>query len=310
MVGLPRRADVLLWESPPLFLAPAAWLLAKRLGARLVMNVSDLWPKAAVDLGVLKDRRLRAFFESWEAWAYSSAALVTHQTEGLGAGIRSRSPGTRTLLFPNGVDLEHFRRRPVDPVLRRELGIPEGHLVVGYGGNFGRAQAMHQIVDAAAHLKGRDVTFLLLGAGPCRPEVELRARDLGLSNVLFRDPLPKSRMPDVQSLWDVSVVPLADAPLMHESRPSKMFELMAMEVPFVFCGQGEGADIALASEAATVVGAERPEALAWALARWLDAGQKSRCEAGRRGRAFVAEHFDRARIADALEAGLINLVAT
>ena len=42
-----RRADILLWESPPLFLSIAAFILARRLRAKLVMNVSDLWPRSA-----------------------------------------------------------------------------------------------------------------------------------------------------------------------------------------------------------------------------------------------------------------------
>lgn len=309
LAALPARADVLMWESPPLFLAPTAWALARRLRARLVMNVSDLWPKAAVDLGVLKDRRLVAGFEALERWAYRSADLVTHQTDGLGTGIRTRWPGARTLLFPNGVDLDHFVRQPADGALRQSLGIPADVAVVGYGGNFGRAQALHQVVEAAACMVDRPVVFLLMGAGPCRPDVEARVRELGLANVRILDPVPRADLPALQSLWDVSVVPLADAGLMQESRPSKMFELMAMEVPFVFCGRGEGADLAAESGGATVVDAERPEALAAALGRWLDAGERSRRTAGRMARAFVAGRFDRAAIADRLEEALLGLLA-
>ncbi|HVM03285.1 MAG TPA: glycosyltransferase family 4 protein, partial [Acidimicrobiales bacterium] len=210
-----RRADVLLWESPPLFLAPTAALLRRRLGARLVMNVSDLWPQSAVDLGVLRSRRLLSLLEGWERWAYASADLVTYQTEGIGAGIERRAPAARRALFPNGVDLDRFRRRPARPELRAQLGLPESGPVVGYAGNFGRAQSLEQVVDAAALLEagGSPATFLLVGDGPRRQHVEERARSLGLAHVRFSRPWPASQMPELLSLFDAAVVPLADAPV-------------------------------------------------------------------------------------------------
>src|SRR5687768_3641777 len=48
------RADYLLVESPPLLLGPTAVALARLKGARLIFNVSDLWPESAVRLGALK----------------------------------------------------------------------------------------------------------------------------------------------------------------------------------------------------------------------------------------------------------------
>src|SRR5262245_54802522 len=40
-----RHLDYLVTESPPLFLGPSGYLLSRRLGARWIFNVSDLWPE-------------------------------------------------------------------------------------------------------------------------------------------------------------------------------------------------------------------------------------------------------------------------
>src|SRR5687767_11159042 len=45
------RPDVLLFESPPLFLGLAARRLARRWRCPYVMNVSDLWPQSAIEMG-------------------------------------------------------------------------------------------------------------------------------------------------------------------------------------------------------------------------------------------------------------------
>ncbi len=301
-----RRADVVLWESPPLFLAPTAALLSRRLGARLVMNVSDLWPRSAVELGVVEDPRLVAFFERWERWAYRMADLVTHQTEGIGAGVEERAPGTARMLFPNGVDASIFRRVGSDG-LRRELGVAGDGPIVGYAGNFGRAQALEQVVEAAAWLPR--VSFVLVGDGPRRAEVEARVVALGLANVVTAASMPAERMPEVLSSFDVGVVPLADVALFDGARPSKLFELLAVGAPVVYCGRGEGAALAEASGGAVVVPPEDPQTLAAALGALLAAPVERRREMGEAGRAYVVEHFDRARIATGVEARLRELIS-
>ena len=305
-----RRADIVLWESPPLFLAPTARLLSLRLGAKLVMNVSDLWPESAVALGLLRNRRLARALERWEAWAYRSADLVTFQTEGIGSGVERRLPGTPKMLFPNGVDTATMRRVQPRPGLRQELGLPDGGPVVGYVGNLGRAQAVEQLVDAAAILQqaGNPASVLVIGDGPRRSELLARIESQAVANIQMLPPRPHADIPEILSLLDVAVVPLADAPLFDGARPSKMFELLAVGVPFVYCGRGEGARLAEESGASVVVEPENPPALAHAIRQLLAAPPDERAEMGRKGREYVVASFDRARIADALEARL-RLVA-
>ena len=301
------KADVLLWECPPLFLSPTAWLLARRLGAVLVTNVSDLWVQSAVDLGAVSNKKVIAALEKWEELTYRASSLVTCQSEGILAGVQERCPSARTLLYPNGVDLSRFRKVARNLAVRAEFGIPEGAFVVGYAGNFGVAQAMHQVVEAARLLQGRsDCFFLLLGSGPCRPEVERMAQ--GLRNVRFHDPVPSHRIPEILANFDVGVVPLARAPVLRGARPSKMFELFAAEVPFVFCGEGEGASVAQASGGALVVPPEAPSGLASAILELLDAGPERRQAMGRQAREYAERNFDRAVIAQRVEDALMGLV--
>lgn len=290
-----RRADVVVWESPPLFLAPVAWLLARVLRARLVTNVSDLWPASAVTLGMLGQGPVLRLLEGLERWAYRTSDLVMGQTDGILDGVRERWPAAATHLFPNGVDLERYQPIPGGRErARAELGLAEGDVLVGYGGNFGRAQALDQVVRAADLL--RDVPglrFLLLGSGPLRAEVQALAGRLGLPDLEVRDPLPREDLWAQQHAWDISVVPLASGDLFHGARPSKMFELMALGLPFVFCGEGEGADLAVASGAGLAVPAGDAVALADAVRRLVDEGTEGRSRRAEASTAFVAEHFDR-----------------
>lgn len=303
-----RRADVILWESPPLSLAPAAWLLARRARARLVMNVSDLWPRSAVDLGLLEaDSIPTRAFERLESWAYGVADLVSCQTEGIATGVRDRRPTTRTCLFPNGVDLSLFRPCTPNPVVRRSLGATDGSILVGYVGNFGRAQALEQLIEAAPFLAQRapNVCLVLLGDGPRRPEIERLIRMRGIGNVVIADPVPHAQVPTVLSALDVGLVLLADRDVFRGARPSKLFEFLAVGLPVVYAGRGEGAGVAAASGACEVVEPERPDALAAAVARLARLGRDERQAMGQRGQDFVGEGFDRIALTDAFVAELV-----
>lgn len=305
-----KRADVLLWESPPLFLAPTAALLARRMRARLVMNVSDLWPETAVDLGMLSNRHLISTFMAMARRSYRRSDLVTGQTQGILDGIEAARPGTPTMLVPNGVDCVRFQRLPRDNALAELLELPSNAKVVAYAGNFGRAQALDQVVDAARILLSEDenVVVLLIGDGPVKPAVAEAAARVDPERLLVRSSVDIAQMPALLSLIDVAVVPLADQPIFEGARPSKMFELMASCVPFVFCGRGEGADLAVASGGATVVPPEDPTALASALAGLLSRSPAELTAMGDAGRYWVETHLDRNRIGTELVDRLVELV--
>ena len=53
-----ERTDIVMVESPPLFLGFSGYFLSRLKHARFILNVSDLWPESAVVLGVLKNRCL------------------------------------------------------------------------------------------------------------------------------------------------------------------------------------------------------------------------------------------------------------
>jgi len=304
-----RRADIVLWESPPLFLAPTAWVLARRLRARLVMNVSDLWPASAVDLGMIGPGRTLRGLQRLERWAYDVSDLVLGQTDGIIEGVRSSGTGTSAALFANGVDLALWRpQSKVRDAMRLKFGLGEDDVLVGYAGNFGRAQALEQVIAAASTLAARSqVRFRIRGDGPRAGSVRRAAA--GLDNVEILPPLASATLREEMQAWDVAVVPLADRPLFDGARPSKMFELMAVGVPFVFCGRGEGAAIAAASGGAVVVAPEDPSRLAEAIDRLAAEGREGRKARSDAMTSYVASHYDRFAITEQVEDRLTALVA-
>src|SRR5207248_1747470 len=77
------QPDLIIIESPPLFNAIAGRILARRKRCPYIFNVQDIWPEAAIQLGVLRNRVAIWLAEGLEWSTYRRAAVVWTVTEGL-----------------------------------------------------------------------------------------------------------------------------------------------------------------------------------------------------------------------------------
>lgn len=295
------RTDFLICESPPLFLGLTALLLNFAKSAKLVMNISDLWPESAVQLGMIGPGMALSLLERFERCLYCRSALVLCQTKGIEEGVRRTCSSTETFLFPNGVALEQFIPRPWNPEFRGRFEIPDDAFLVGYAGNYGRSQALRQILEAAEIIKDREkVFFVFFGDGPEKEDLAKYISVKGLLNVRLCQAQPRNMMSELVSQFDVAVVPLKNIEIFKGARPSKMFELMACKVPFIFCGEGEGAEIAVKSGCARIVAPENPKELAACILELASCASELRSEMGRKGRDFVEKEFNRKNLAERL----------
>jgi len=303
-----RKADFLICESPPLFLGFSAIFLSLFKRAGLVMNISDLWPESAVQLGLIGPGLKLSILEWFEKKLYKKSVFVLCQTEGIVTGVLKSYPKTKTILYPNGVDLEMFKKIPKSKDTAEELNIDTTKFIVGYGGNHGRSQALSQVLKAAKIVseKNKNITFLFFGDGPEKEDLQEESRQMKLKNTIFFPSQPRKKMALIQSLWDLALVPLKNIELFDGARPSKMFELMAGGIPFIFSGKGEGADIALESGCAFVVPPENSEKLAEQIIEFAKISDKKRSQMQERGRNFVSLNFDRKKLAADLMQQLEN----
>lgn len=239
------RFDVIIASSPPFLAVFAAEAVRLTRRVPMVLEMRDLWPDYMVEMGMLKSRVLRkALFgmESYLLRRSQRSVVVMYSTRERVAG--KGVPEERIHVMPNGVDLSQYYRSsepPPLPTLRRS----DGESVVGHLGTFGVAQDLRSVVEAAAIVdrEAGGVRFVFAGDGREKEEVVERARDRGLSNISFHEPIPKDQTRAFYTSCDVCLVPLADLDVLQEPVPSKIFEIMACETPVLASLRGEAADI-------------------------------------------------------------------
>jgi colanic acid biosynthesis glycosyl transferase WcaI len=304
-----RRGDPVegvLAVSPPLTLAVAGWLVSRKRGGPFVFNVQDVYPDVAVELDVLKDRRLIAAAHKLEHFCYERADAVTVLSEDIRANLSDKiSDSHKVRVIPNFVDTEWISPAAKENAYRAEFGL-SAKFVIMYAGNIGLSQSLDIVLDAAAALSyEEDVMFVLNGQGARRAELERRAA--GLKNVMFVDMQPSQRLPEVLAAADLHLVPLRTG-LARSSVPSKTYSILAAGRPLA-ASVDENSEVARILERSGAGVAVRPddaEALAKALRRLIE--NRDQLEAmGRSGREFVESWASPEAVARSYEELFIEL---
>ncbi|WP_238882193.1 glycosyltransferase family 4 protein [Clostridium sp. YIM B02551] len=302
-----ENQDVVITESPPLFLGWSGYIISKMKKAKFVFNVSDLWPESAVKLGVLNNKLFIKMSTWLEEFCYRKAKLVTGQTKGIVNNIVDRGfPKEKVHLITNGVDTEFFKKENRDDEYRKELGISDKFSVC-YAGIHGIAQGLEVIILTAEILREyKDIHFMFYGDGPEKDKLIEMMKEKGLNNITFMPVQMKPAMPRIIASMDATIVPLKKLDLFKGALPSKMFEALASELPIILAVEGEAEALIKDANAGIVVEPENPNEIAEAVLRlYKDAELKK--QLGENGRRYVIKNYSREAIVKNLENLLIDI---
>ncbi len=152
------------------------------------------------------------------------------------------------------------------------------------------------LLEAAGLCTDPNVVFVVVGTGAERSKLEARATALDLDNFRLVDKQPRSLIPYLLALTDVSVVHLRASPLFETVIPSKIFEAMAMGRPIILGVSGESKKIVEEAGAGIAIPPEDAAALASAVETLSQ--DLETCERyGREGREYVFRCHDRKKLA-------------
>ena len=231
--------DVVICTTPPLLLTSSAVKIAKQKRAKLVLDVRDIWPDVAYEMGSFAPGALYGrFFEHLARRAYSAASLVVSVSPGKVEKLKGRVFSAPVELVPNGID-ETFLQGGEDEGLLERLGLNDGP-ICAYVGNIGLAQGLGTLLDIAAARPG--VRFLLFGTGADRAKLEERSKREGLGNVSFCGTVNARGVRTVLSHSALSYIPLVSSRL-RDSIPTKLYEALACGCPVLLAAKGDAADL-------------------------------------------------------------------
>jgi len=298
--------DLVWGTSPPIFQAGTSWLLSAVRRAPFVLEVRDLWPAFAVEVGVLRQPLLIRAAEAYERFLYRKADLVIVNSPGFIDRV-ARLGARQVEVVPNGSDTAMFDPARDGNQFRQENNL-EGKFIVLYAGAHGLSNDLGVVLEAASKLIDQpEIAFVLVGDGKEKPRLQARAQDMGLYNVLFLPPVPKINMPDVLAAADACLAILKPVPLYGTVYPNKVFDYMAAGRPVILAMTGVIRSLVESAQSGVAVDPGDPHALASAV-QHLVAHPEDALKMGLNGRRLIQERFNRQVLGDRFAQILENLV--
>jgi glycosyltransferase involved in cell wall biosynthesis len=184
--------NVIVGTSPPIFQAISAWMLAVIHQRAFVLEIRDLWPDFAIDMGLLRFPLFISLARFIERFLYRRATHIVVNSPAYRDHLRNSGiPATKISLVANGVDVSTFQPGVDDGRFRREHGL-NGKFVVMYAGALGLANDIECLLRAALRLREDEtIVFVIVGSGKEEARLRREAQSMRLDNVRFVSAQPK-----------------------------------------------------------------------------------------------------------------------
>lgn len=220
-------------QSPPLLLSfVSVWILSLK-NKKIILNVSDLWPLAAIELKAIKEHslshKISLFFERI---IYKKATLILGQSNEIIEHIKSKFPDKICYLY---------RNFPEHKTSKLAL-ITDNHqpIKIFYAGLLGIAQGVLELCEQI-NLDGLPIELHIYGDGSEKNQIEQFLSNGKKPSIHFHGMLNRKELHKKISSYDIAIVPLKTR--IYGSVPSKIFEYGSLGFPILYFGGGEGETI-------------------------------------------------------------------
>jgi glycosyltransferase involved in cell wall biosynthesis len=314
LVGLREKADLVFATSTPIFVGVPGAVIGWLRRIPFVFEVRDLWPESVVAMGMLTNPRAIRAAEWLERFLYRRAVRVVCISRGIRDILTRRGlPEEKVVLIRFGADVQLFGGQESEDACDGEFtsryGL-DGKFIALFAGAHGSANGLEVVLAAAERLQAageEDIAVVLMGEGGRKPGLKQQAQELGLANVTFADPVPRSRMPAVLACAGAVLMILRNLKVFETACPNKFFDYLASGRPIVVNFPGELRELLEEHGCGLFAEPDSPEALAAALLKLKgDPGLARRMgEAARK----LAVSLDRLEMARQFEAMLMSVLA-
>lgn len=238
-----QKPDLVYASSPPLFPVFFAALACRIRKIPFAAEIRDLWPDAAIQLGIVRSKPLVAMMRWMEHVIYRSSDRIVCLTEGIRDQLQARGFGDVPMHVAR-CSVDTNRLHP-DTARREACRLAHGwedKRIVMYFGAHGVSNNLEVLLDAADRLRAEPgLFFVLVGDGMHKARLMSYANARGTANIAFIDAVGHEQAIDFLNAADICVATLKDIPLFYGAIPTKVIEYMACAKPVVSNLNGEAA---------------------------------------------------------------------
>ena len=294
--------DLIIVTSPHLFVGITGYLLSRINRIPYVFEIRDLWPESAIDTGVLKNKLIIKFAFWFEGFIYKRAKLINVLTPAFRDKLIKikNVPKEKVILIPNAADFSLAEKILKDSSFdalnfKKELGL-ENKFVITYVGAHGIANHLIQLIDAAEKLQNTNIVFQLIGSGMRKEFLQKEVIKRNLSNVIFREPVPKSEVFKYILASDVGASVLKNVETFKTIYSNKTFDYMSCKKPILLVIDGVSRELIETAKCGVFAEPENPLSIANKSKEMSTLEKSDLNQMGLNGYNYARENFDRVKL--------------
>lgn len=290
------KYEVIVVTSPPLFVGITAVILSIFKRLPIVFEVRDLWPESAIDTGVLKNKLIIKMAYWFENYIYKKAKLINVLTPAFRTKLIEKGvPEDKIIFIPNAADFtlaEQIQNSDFNATaFKKELGL-EGKFVITYVGAHGVANHLIQLVYAAERLQNTPVVFQLIGSGMQKQMLQEEVSKRDLTNVIFRDAVPKAEVFKYILASDMGASVLKKVDTFKTIYSNKTFDYMSCKRPVLLAIDGVSRELVEKADCGIYVEPENIDDIEAKICSIYE-DKEALIASGNRGYEYAKKHFDR-----------------
>lgn len=239
-----EKPDVVIALTDPPIIGLAAWMCAKRFGAKLVISYRDIFPEVARLLTEKQSTFLEWPIQKINCFLVKRADRVI----ALGEAMRDRliqgkgAAPEKVVIISDWADCQAIQPAEKANDFSIKYGLAD-RFVVMHAGNIGASQNLDIVIEAAESLADLpDLKVVFIGEGVRKEALQNQVRARRISNVTFLPFQPKENLTQTFASADCFVVCLKPG-LAGYITPSKLYGILAAGRPYV-ASVDESCDVA------------------------------------------------------------------
>jgi glycosyltransferase involved in cell wall biosynthesis len=205
-----KKPDIIVSLTDPPIIGLAGLLWARLYRAKFVFWCQDIFPEVGLLLEDFRNDSLNRMLDKINRFLLRNA----DKTVAIGETMKRRlieiknAPEGRIKIIHNWADCEKIYPITGSNSFRSQYGLND-KFVVMHSGNIGLSQDLEKLVECARILRPKkDIVFSIVGEGSKKTELQRKAKEWGLDNVIFLPYQPKELLKYSLSAADLFIISL------------------------------------------------------------------------------------------------------
>jgi glycosyltransferase involved in cell wall biosynthesis len=282
-----KRPKAIYVYHPPLTTGVVATILSKLRRIPFVYDIQDLWPDTLSSTGMVNNPKVLRMVGRVASYVYKSAKSIVVLSEGFREELVNRGvERDKISVIYNWAD-ERF----IKPATKENY-CPSETFNLLYAGNFGVAQELTVLVDAAELLKDQtNIKITLIGDGQEKAKLVQLVDDKCLTNIEILNSVPVTEISSYLLSADALFVHLKDDPLFKITIPGKTQAYLAAGKPVLMGVSGSAASLLEESGGGILVKSSDAASVADGIMELASLDKSQLWDMGERGRDYYAKHL-------------------